>query len=116
MDRSDGSIRWRAELPTAAKSDLVVHASRAFVLQDQIIQCFVYETGQLLGAAELPFRASSRPRMLADAGQLIVMDSNAYACFSLDGQLIWQQTENRSPGALGPFGFPDNVLAPDWTT
>lgn len=116
MDRSNGHIRWRAELPSRARADLVVHASCVFVLQDQVVHCFDYETGQKLGAAEMPFRVvTTSPRILADAGQLIVMDSNAFACFSLDGQLLWQQTEDRSSGALGPFGFPDNVLPPDWT-
>ena len=52
--------------------------------------------------------------MLTDDDQIIATDSGAFACFTLDGQLLWQQSELRSPGAKGPFGFPGNVLAPDF--
>ncbi|AKV02307.1 hypothetical protein AKJ09_08970 [Labilithrix luteola] len=118
LDRATGRVAWRTQIDNTSYSVGNAPAIELAIGDDVIVACTVnnlvfveYATGRLL--RNVPRSESGRATMLFDQGQLIVSALGAVSCYTLQGELVWQQPFSGEGYGVIAAGFPGNVRQAD---
>ena len=93
VDRADGTVRWKTELPGMSSAALVVKGDTVVVSTHDRLAILAYATGELRRMVERSDAASDvgHHAMLVDEDLVVIAGNGALVCYSLGGDLLWQQ-------------------------
>lgn len=116
VDRTTGEQRWKVELSSWSASAVELAIGGDMVLAVSVTQiAFIeYRTGKVVKNVERKERGiGGRPVVVIDGGQLFVGGDGSVACYTLNGEFVWEQYfSGEGTGELA-LGVPGNVRQAD---
>ncbi|MBL8917102.1 MAG: PQQ-binding-like beta-propeller repeat protein [Archangium sp.] len=116
IDRATGAQKWRVEFSewSGGAVELVVTEQRVIAVTGGWLGIIERTTGKVLKKVERKEKgAQGRPVLLVDGDRLIIGGAGAVACWTLDGDFLWDQYfAGEGTGAVA-LGVPGNVRQAD---
>jgi outer membrane protein assembly factor BamB len=93
LDRMTGAIKWRVELPQSiGPVELLVDDDLVVACGNQSLAFIGYADGAVRKlVTRTDIARSSRPVFVADGPHLLIAANGEAACYSRDGDLVWEQ-------------------------
>lgn len=116
LDRITGELRWWVRVDTSNESivELAIDGSTVIACSDRALAFIDYETGQVRKRVERKDDMKfSRPIIVIDGDQLFLANSGYAACYSLQGDLLWQNLFEGQGSGPAALGFPNRVRQAD---
>jgi hypothetical protein len=116
VERATGAQRWRVQLSeyTTAAVELFITDERVVALSGAWLGIIERRTGRLLRKVERKDGAvGSRPVVLVEGAHLFVGGLGALACYTLEGDFVWEQPFKGEGTAEVSIGVPGNVRQAD---
>jgi outer membrane protein assembly factor BamB len=116
VDRDTGQIRWNVDFSewNSAIVELVLTPERAFAFSPHYFVIVNRRTGEVIRKIHRKDEAvGQRPVVLHDRDRFFIGGMGAVACYSSDGEFLWQQPfKGKGYGEMA-LGVPGNVRQAD---
>ena len=117
IDRATGEVRWRVQLTNSGYTGCVELAidDTLIVACTPVDLAFIdYTTGTIRNqVSRLDKTRGDRAIMVLDGGNVFIGSRGAVACYSGDGELLWEQGFKGEGYGDVALGFPHNVRQAD---
>ncbi len=116
LDRVTGQIRWKVEPPDFDVGPLEIVFGQGVVLavSGRHLTFVDYASGRVLKRIDRKERgAGGRPIVIVDGEQLFIGSSGSVACYSLNGDFLWEQYFTGEGFGEPAIGLPGNVRQAD---
>lgn len=116
IERDTGAIRWSVDFSewNAPIVELTLTAERALACSSHYLLIANRRTGEVIRKVHRKDEAvGGRPVVLHDRDRLLIGAQGAVACYSTDGDLLWQQPFKGQGFGEMALGLPGNVRQAD---
>jgi outer membrane protein assembly factor BamB len=111
VDRATGAIRWRATISgMSGPFELAMQDGVVVVCSESVLAFIDYATGQgrrVVNRADAA--VATRQTLVIDGDQVFVGGAGAVVCYTLGGDLVWQQGFRGEGSGDVALGLPGNV-------